>query len=128
LRLESNRIAALLGQQPNPCQGKTSQCVNFNGLEPSTITGLHNLSNACGGCTIRITGGTEAGHLTTGAHPTGNAVDIGFSPNLDTYIDTNKIGAPVPESNGRGLIYTVRIGGQNVTFLKESDHWHATYP
>lgn len=124
LSLENEGIYTYTG----PCiYGQTKGCVNLNGLTDTTKDGLVSLKNSFGQ-NITITGGTEAGHSATGGHPTGDSVDLGFSYNnasLATYVDKNKVAAPVQTSLGPQ--YTLNINGRTVTFLKESDHWHVTF-
>lgn len=125
----SNAIKGLLASQgivtyTGPCTfGQTSQCVNLNGLTDTTLSGLVTLKNSSGS-NVTITGGTEAGHSTTGGHPTGDSVDLRFDTGLDAYVISN---GGTPQPTNLGLKYTVNINGRNVTFLKEADHWHATF-
>jgi hypothetical protein len=134
----SNQIAALLGQTANPCtQGQTTNCVNFNGLQQNTITGLQSLSNLCGKCTITITGGTEAGHSVNSSHDNGTAVDIADTQTLSTTIDSN-FTQTSQNSDGSCPVWTDSAGN---TYLYEqagdlcggttpatgAPHWHITY-
>lgn len=127
---DSNRVKQLLQDEgiftyAGPCeQGQTTGCVNLNGLPQSAIDGLITLNNACSGCSITITGGTEAGHKT---HGVGKAnVDLRSTDlALNTYIINN--GGTPQEISGLGLKYIVKIGGRDVTFLRESNHWHVSF-
>ncbi len=111
---------------PHCVQGQRRGCVNLNGLQETTKAGLISLRQSFGSDLV-ITGGTEEGHSATGGHPTGTAIDFGFSrnPNLDSFVDKNKIGNPV--STSYGPLYTVNVDGKQVKFLKEDDHWHVNF-
>jgi len=128
---ESNAIrASLLGNDNDgvntyagPCtEGQTTGCVNLNGLADTTQNGLASLNETCS-CNVIITGGTESGH--SSVHSTGIAVDLRLDGGLTNYIETNKIGNP--QQTDLGPKYTLNIDGKNVTFLKESNHWHVVY-
>ena len=136
---ESNAIAKSLGQTPNPCaQGQTTNCVNFNGLQPATISGLQNLSNACNKgnsttpanlCAITITGGTESGHSIGSAHDNGIAVDIRPDRVLNAMISSNSILTPCKVYTYAGGAYMWESKGSTCggTVPSSNDHWHAQF-
>lgn len=115
-----------------PCTaGQTSGCVNLNGLSETIKDSLITLNKICdenmkgsGGCSIMITGGTEAGaHSVGSVHYTGNAVDLRTNANLTGYVVENG-GTPVETKYG--YRYELKIDGQTVYFLDEGDHWHVS--
>lgn len=131
---ESNALRDRLEELPGggiftnagPCErGQTTGCTNLNGLPQSAIDGLIELRRVCAGCSITITGGTEAGHKT---HGVGMArIDLRDTDQaLNTYIITN---GGTPRQTSLGPEYTVIIGGKSVTFLRESNprHWHVSF-
>lgn len=107
-----------------PCErGQTTGCTNLNGLPQSAIDGLTELRRLCVGCSLVITGGTEAGHA---SHGIGNPkVDLRTTSSLNNFIETGR----TPRQTSLGPEYTVTIGGKSVTFLRESnpDHWHVSF-
>jgi|SRR3989344_2088902 len=129
---ESNTIRDSLANKgvntyADPCvSGGTVGCVNLNGLAGTTQLGLGDLATQSN-LPLRITGGTEGGHSETGGHPTGNSVDFSFrqNPNLSSFVESN---GGTPTQTNDGPLYTIKIGDQNATFLKEADHWHVTFP
>jgi len=139
---ESNTIRDSLqkkgvGTYRGPCtKGETIGCVNLDGLTQSTQSSLANLASEFGSYVgkdpsqipvLEITGATEGGHSTTGNHPKGNAVDFSFqyNPELINFVEKN---GGTPTQTKDGPLYTVNIDNQDITFLKESNHWHVTFP
>lgn len=119
-----------------PCtKGQTTGCVNLNGLNDRTISGLSALKNmvaaAGAGNSLTITGGTEGGHSSTGGHPTGESIDFGRTNNSNYQSFSNWIisNGGNPKPTDKGDLYTIQINGRPVTFLNESDppHWHVTF-
>lgn len=110
----------------DPCQGtQTKNCVNLNGLPNSAQVGLKNLSFDCPSCTITITGATEGGHATHGEGKP--IVDLrSNNTQLNNYITNDN--NPMRQTS-LGPEYTVTIGGQKATFLRESNppHWHVVF-
>ena len=116
----------------DPCtEGQTTNCVNLNGLTNVTTTGLIALKQDCTNCSVLITGGTEGGHSENSQHYTGSAVDLNPNVALDSYITTGH----TPTQTAYGPVYTLKINGQDVTFLNETvnapgstgAHWHVTF-
>ena len=111
-----------------PCtQGQTHGCTNLNGLPESAIQGLIGLKIDCA-CTVRVSGGTEAGHQT---HGVGRAiVDLSNEGNLRSWMTTKGFLrggsniAVVTLSNGRRINFVFeRAGEGNST----GDHWHVNF-
>ena len=140
----SYAIEALLGQTSHPCtQGQTTGCVNFNGLQPNTITGIQDLANDCkinnGGtdCGIVITGGTEAGHDANGSHSLGTAVDISATTALAnsiktdyTFTSSNSDGSCPIYTDAAGDTYLYEVSGDKCGGAVASTgapHFHVTY-
>lgn len=61
------------------------------GIQQSTLNVIFSLKQACSGCQIIVTGGTEPGHSETGTctHANGYKVDLATNTNLDNYIKSN---------------------------------------
>lgn len=92
-------------------------CTSIRGLDPFIIKKIYFY---CSTCQITITGGTECWlHSRATSHKPGSAtVDLRFSDTLDKYIESGKF----IKNNGKGEpIYSTN----GVTYVKESDHWHA---
>lgn len=118
--LTSNGICVSYSGGGNTCvsdPGRTS----LQGLQTSAVTGVLDLKTQCN-CDIRITAGTEGGHAAgTYSHGNGYKVDLGFNPQLDSYIQTN--GTPLaPRSDGAAL-YQLGPG----LYAKEGTHWDVVY-
>jgi hypothetical protein len=92
---------------------------------PSTFKGITDLKSVCN-CSMTITGGTEGGHTTHG--PNLPPIDLAFNGNLDKYILDNRVlSIPPRVIPGVGTLYTSMVNGRQVSFLKESDHWHVVF-
>ncbi len=117
-----------------PCKetNKTSGCTNLVGLTENAEYGVLFLQSSCK-CNIRITGGTEGGHL---SHGPGKAVlDLDdTSAVLENYItkQAEKLGVPIVDTP-YGKLYTIRLSDSptapQATFLRELSphHWHVTF-
>lgn len=129
------------------CTGSsTSGCVNLNGLQQSTVTGLGALAAAtCKNDCVVISGGTEGGHTTGSAHNIGTAVDILPQTQINSVITNNfsNSSATCKTSTGQACtgfnscnVYTSG-GGSYLWEPKGStcggevsssgDHWHAVF-
>jgi len=140
--LASHNITAYRGTCSN---GATTNCVNLNGLQQTTVTGLETLQEACTqsagqSCNISIQGGTEPGHSTNSAHNTGNAVDFAASADLNKVITNNgaNTGTGKFENNQLSACAVVSYSGGSYLWepkgstcggdvASSGDHWHATY-
>ncbi|MDP2669319.1 MAG: hypothetical protein Q8P07_05865 [bacterium] len=102
------------------CSDKTkSNCTSLDGMQQSTINEMIAFKNACTGCAMTITGGTEVGHEAGAcSHSNGCKFDMGKNTKVDSYITTHYTPI-VPPSFGTsqyrapdGYIYT-----------NEGNHW-----
>lgn len=110
----------------DPCIGNQTQgCVNLDGLQEATISGIIDFRKTCL-CTINITGGSEGGHSAGSTHNSGLSLDVQKNTALDSYITSN---APAPTWTSLGPLYTMTVNGKPATFLLESNppHWHITF-
>lgn len=116
--------------------GQTKDCTNLVGLPDNAINGVEQLNKDCN-CAIKITGGTEGGHVSHG--PGKAALDLNKSAELDQYIKSHASPNPVTVAN-LGTIYKVNMGTaanpKIVDFVDESAsapgssgaHWHVKFP
>ncbi len=107
-------------------QGQTQGCTNLVGLPANAYKGIVDVNNLCSGkCGIVVSGGTEGGHSSHG--PGLAVVDLSDNAKLNDYISKN---GGTPAQTKLGPQYTMTVGGQTVTFLKETDggnHWHVVF-
>jgi hypothetical protein len=62
-------------------------CTSYEGINQDTVSAAIALKDACGGCEILITGGTESGHASgTYSHANGYKLDLKLVPALESYI------------------------------------------
>ncbi len=105
-------------------------CTDLGGLQPATISQIKAIDDAvCGntsGCTITVTGGSEAGHAGTGAgtHAGGYKVDIADTANVNTLFNSFKHTGTRGGDNG-GEIYTDKCGNEYV-HETSPPHWDIT--
>jgi hypothetical protein len=93
--------------------------VQTAGLQQSTIDAVNNVAAQCGGCSIIITSGTDGSHVSTSLHYQGEAVDIGYSDTLSTYLKnltptTNYVdpGQPAYKDPTTGYVWSVEGADQ----------------
>lgn len=118
-----------------PCSdGGTSGCTNVVGLPQGAIIGLATVQAGCtfqsgSICNIKITGGTEGGHVSHG--PGIPVVDLAKNSTLDSFITTGHTSRPT----AYGPVYDLVVNGQKVSFLDEGAnvtgstgaHWHVQF-
>jgi len=138
--LKSLNPLGSLGPQITPykgvCdQGQTVGCVDLDGLQQSTVSGLQNLRNNCN-CDISITGGTEPGHTAgESCHDAGTCVDIKEVPGsaLDNTIMKNGIQGQTASKcttyTYGGAQYLLEGVGATCggTVASSGAHWHVTF-
>ena len=109
---------------PYNLNGVTNGCTNVGNIQPATVAQVIALKNACNGCVVKVTGGSEAGHASGAlSHGTGYKVDLGLNSVLDAYIKSmTSVGTRTGDSPGPA--YTDKCG-QN-QYVQESDHWDIT--
>ena len=137
-KLQANGNILINGQSSYQCVAGSCP-TQVAGLSQAVQSGVTALQADCG-CTLNITGGSEAhGNTTSGTdpHAAGNAVDIAESPSLDDTI------SPTPNpSDCQKISFTAN--GQSGTALYEkastqggsgcggpaptSTHWHISFP
>jgi hypothetical protein len=93
-------------------------CTSLQGLPWSVVDGLIAMKNACIGCNLIVTGGTEVGHQTHG--PGKARVDIDNTPTVNQYV-YSKIGTDFPIAN------TWYTGDDGINYYWEVDHWHLCF-
>lgn len=97
----------------NPCPaGQTQGCANMAGIPFTVFNNLETLKQNCPSCTINISGGSEAGHVTHGVSQP--IVDLSYNKNLANYIRSQDT-APVNTSLGPKY----KVG--NMTILIENE-------
>jgi len=103
-------------------------CTSVYKIGETVINGLEALKKACGGCVVRVSGGTEYWlHSAGTAHrPGGNVVDLSLDTSLETFLkksDTPATGSGCAPGNER-YVYG------EATYVKETpklDHWHVCF-
>lgn len=105
------------------CSDKSvSTCTSLEGIQKTTVDQVINLKNACKGCSIIITGGTEAGHAAGDtSHSAGFKVDLRSDPGLTSFIQTSF--TEVGKRGDGALVYKDTYGN---AYAKEDDHWDVT--
>jgi len=108
------------------CSDKTNgSCTSLDGVRQSTIDGIINVKQECG-CNVVVSGGTEAGHSTSGTcnHGNGCKIDMSLNPALDTYVQSTyePIGQCFPQASACYRSPTGQI------WAKESNHWDVAFP
>jgi len=97
---------------------------NLGGMQEATVNEVIQLKQDCG-CSIVVTGGTEAGHASGGySHATGYKADVGVNPALDNYI-TNNFAYVGNRLSDRSKLYRSPSGG---IYARESNHWDILIP
>lgn len=98
------------------------ECTSFEDILSGTIDGVITLRHASG-CALRVTGGTEAGHLPGRySHEAGYKVDIALGDCVGDYIRSSFIEVPPPEFGIEA--YRSPAGNE---YTLESDHWDIVY-
>lgn len=98
------------------------ECTSFEDIFSGTIDGVVTLQRASG-CALRVTGGTEAGHLPGRySHEAGYKIDIALGGCVGDYIRSSFAEVPPPEF---GIEAYVSPAGNEYTL--ESDHWDIVY-
>ena len=108
-------------------------CTSVGGLQEKTIEYLKWVKTNCGGCSLVVTGGSEAGHATGGSDGTnrthGNGWKFDLSKNsagLSAFANTRNsiFKAYCARSSGDGRIAHVNSNGTKVAiWVNEGDHW-----
>lgn len=106
----------------NNCTSQAAGCTSLQGISQSTLDQVIQLQSRCG-CSVVITGGTEAGHDGGTSHTSGLAIDVSITQSASnlsaTVLNTPGLSGPVQTSNGPQ--YTTPDG---TIFLNEGNHWH----
>lgn len=126
--VRNSLISGSIQTKPACLQGQTTGCVNLNGLPPTAVNGLKNLSSDGCRCNLFITGGTEGGHRTHGAGAP--VVDLRPNGTLNRYISDS---TNAPEDgytrvktlpNGQRATFTYETAGGNANGTSTGAHWH----
>lgn len=109
---------------PYNIDGVTYSCTNVGGMLPATVRQVINIKNSCGGCSVMVNGGSEAGHASSGQYSHGNGykVDLALDSNLNTFLQK----LPLTGQRGgdsSGLIHEDQCKNQ---YVQESNHWDIT--
>lgn len=98
------------------------ECTSFEDIYSGTIDGVITLQDTSG-CTLRVTGGTEAGHLPGPySHGAGYKVDIALGNCVSDYIRSSFVEVPPPDF---GIEAYHSPEGNEYTL--ENDHWDILY-
>ncbi len=102
------------------------ECTSFEDIYSGTIDGVIMLQSASG-CALRVTGGTEAGHLPGPySHEAGYKVDIALGDCVGDYIRSSFVEVvPPPEFGIQAYRYYRSPAGNEYTL--ENDHWDILY-
>ncbi|MFA7302303.1 MAG: pilin [Candidatus Paceibacterota bacterium] len=108
---------------PYNANGVTGGCTNVGGMLPSTVDQVISIKRACGGCTVIVTGGSEAGHA-SGAHShgLGYKVDLGLNGTLNAFLQRLELTGQRGGDSG-GPIRKDSCGNE---YVQESSHWDIT--
>lgn len=111
----------------NACSGgATTGCTSVGGFQDATTEGIIDLKNSCGdNCNVTITGGSEEHASGTYSHGNGYKADIGFSDNLDSYIENNY--TKTTSAFGGFDTYVDSKGNQYVKETSNPPHWDVCY-
>ncbi|HVX90604.1 MAG TPA: hypothetical protein VHC20_03130, partial [Candidatus Paceibacterota bacterium] len=105
------------------CGGTPPSCTDVGGMQSATISQIINIANACPGCGVQVTGGTEPGHACgTYSHGNGYKVDLHPTSGLDALLKSLTYQG-TRNGDGPGPSYGDSCGNQ---YVRESDHWDAT--
>lgn len=110
---------------PYDKNGVTSPgCTNVGGMLPSTVQQVINIKNSCGGCSVVVSGGSEAGHAPgPHSHGTGYKVDIRANSSLNAFLKgLTYVGVRTGDHSGPAYTDSCK---QN-QYVQESDHWDIT--
>lgn len=106
----------------NCIERENPECTSFEDIYSGTIDGVITLQRASE-CPIRVTGGTEAGHM-AGEHSHGNGykIDISLGGCVDDYIRSSFVEVPPPSFGTEA--YRSAAGNE---YVREVDHWDIVY-
>lgn len=128
-RLSHEEAVARLGEAGIPwsssggCGDRADPgCTSFEDIYSGTIDGVITLHRASK-CALRVTGGTEAGHLPGPySHEAGYKVDVALGDCVSEYIRSSFVEVPPPEFGAEA--YRSPAGNE---YVLESDHWDIVY-
>jgi hypothetical protein len=112
----------------DPCvTGRTTGCTNLVGLSENAINGVMTLASSCyvttgRDCNVRISGGTEGGHVTHGQGLP--VVDLNKNSTLNNYITRN---GQSFVGGGCGLRNAPKYNLGGAIYVDEGHHWHVCY-
>ncbi len=113
------------------CSDKTrSNCTSLDGIHPEVVSEVLTLKLNCR-CDVKVTGGTEVGHSTSGTHNHGNGykIDIQSNANVDQFLESpgylTRNGSR--EGSHGGPLY-IKTSNPKIEYVKESNppHWDIT--
>lgn len=109
-------------------QSTSGGCTSVGGLQSQTIGEACSVAQSCAGCKVEITGGSEAGHSPTGAHPDGTAIDVSQENTaLNNKVTSWQQTSPghYKDPNSCAVWYDEPAGA---TANTTAHHWHVTVP
>ncbi|MEX0917349.1 MAG: pilin [Candidatus Paceibacterota bacterium] len=104
-----------------------SGCTTLTGIREATVDQLINVREACGSCTITVTGATEPDHAEgTFSHGTGYKVDLQENGQLDSFFKENLIRAEVDRGGSHGGPTYHDSCGNEYVHEEAFNHWDIT--
>jgi len=116
----ARQILANAGITVNALQPQTS----LEGIKVATVLEMITFKQACTGCTVVVTGGTEtnAGHEGGPcSHLSGNKFDIRANPEVNNFIQNTSNFSQIANRSDGALQY--RKSPSSVIYARELDHW-----
>jgi hypothetical protein len=105
---------------PYDANGVVSRCTNVGGMLSSTVSQVIGIKNSCNGCTVMVTGGSEAGHAAGAqSHGAGYKVDLGLNSSLNTFLQK----LPLTGQRGGDSGGPIRKDSCGNEYVQESTHW-----
>jgi len=118
-RLQAAGIS--ISSSGNCADKRNGACTSLDGMKQNTVDQAIAIKQACTGCTIIVTGGTEVGHEeTTTGHSAGYKIDLGTNAQLNAYI--RSLTPTTPRANGDPR-YLDKCGNE---YADEGNHWDIT--
>lgn len=102
-----------------------SNCTSLAGMQDATVEQISIINQACSGCNVTVTGGTEAGHAGGDrSHSAGYKVDIDDNSSVDRFFEEHLQDSGEVRSGAHGgKIYYDSCGNE---YVRESNHWDIT--
>lgn len=99
-------------------------CTSLEGVRGDTIAQTLTIKDACGDCTVRVTGGTETGHAGGAiSHGSGHKIDLDDTPELDNFLKSRLTRDGSRGGSHGGERYRDACGNE---YVRENSHWDIT--